>query len=295
MSDNEKPQFEPARTTLALNSQQAPSADPMQADEVRMRRALGLWGDQPRPRPPQERNDPPPRPVERFPNSGHHKRRFVHDGEVPVTLVHGLAPGRREHAEGNGTRGGNGQPTNRLEVAEAALAAEIATRERIERALQEAQATIHDLQTKLGHADLARQEAVETLRRERDAMAELRASAEAAEDRVAAAQAAQAAAEQRLETLRARIAEPADPIVPPPPRRRGRKPRALAPAESAGVATRTVAKPVTKATAKPAAKAAAKTAKPPKAATRGRGKPAAAGRNAKPIRWWVAPRAKKKR
>ena len=56
------------------------------------------------------------------------------------------------------------------------MAAEIATRERVERGLAEAQAAVHDLQTKLGHADLARQEAVEALRRERESTAGVRAS-----------------------------------------------------------------------------------------------------------------------
>jgi hypothetical protein len=236
VSDNEKPQFESARATLALNSQTAASADPMQADEDRMRRALGLYGDQPRPRATPERTDSPPaRPVERFGGTGHHKRRFVHDGEVPVTLVHGLVSSRREHVEGNGSRGANGQPTNRLEVAEAALAAEIATRERTERALQEAQATIHDLQTKLGHADLASQEAIETLRRERESAAELRGAWQSAEERIAEARQAQTAAEQALAALQDRIAEPVEATAEPPvellPRRRGRKPRIQTAAE----------------------------------------------------------------
>jgi len=196
VSDNEKPNYESARTTLALTPESASVNDPMQAAEARMRRALGLDGEQLRSRPAQERADSPQRPAERFSAPGH-KRRFVHDGEVPVTLVHGLVSNRREHADGNGTRNGaNAQPTNRLEVAEAALAAEIATRERIERAFQEAQASVHDLQTKLGHADLARQEAVETLRRERESAAGLRASIQELEDQVTAARQAQEAAER---------------------------------------------------------------------------------------------------
>lgn len=231
VSDDEKPQFESARSTLALNSQPAAAPDPMQADEERMRRALGLYGDQPRPRPAPERNDPPvPRPAERFAGVGHHKRRFVHDGEVPVTLVHGLISNRREHADGNGARGTNGhaQPTNRLEVAEAALAAEIATRERTERALQESQAALHDVQTKLGHADLARQEAVEALRREREAAAELRAALYQAEARATESEQARIIAEQALAALQDRVADSAGALVvadQPPRRRRGRPPR----------------------------------------------------------------------
>ena len=192
-----------------------------------MRRALGLDGEQLRSRPAQERVDLPQRPAERFSTPGH-KRRFVHDGEVPVTLVHGLVSGRREQTDGNGTRAGaNAQPTNRLEVAEAALAAEIATRERAERGLAEAQAMVHDLRTKLGHADLARQEAVEALRREREASAALRASLQEAEDQVTAVRQAQEAAERALADLRERQVRRSDAVADEPPRkRRGRKPRA---------------------------------------------------------------------
>jgi hypothetical protein len=246
----------------------------MQAAEARMRRALGLDGEQLRARPMQDRVDSPQRPAERF--TPGHKRRFVHDGEVPVTLVHGLVSGRREQTDGNGTRGGtNAQPTNRLEVAEAALAAEIATRERAERSLQEAQAAVHDLQTKLGHADLARQEAVETLRREREASAGLRASLKGSEDQVMAARQAQEAAERTLAELRERRATQAEDVgvvdVRP---RRGRKPgvKVLAAVETV-----------------------AATLAPRKGPGRPRTKEPAPAREPKPIRWWLTARGKKKR
>jgi hypothetical protein len=278
VSDNEKPNFETARTTLALTSESTSASDPMQAAEARMRRALGLDGEQLRTRPPQERVDGSQRPAERFSTPGH-KRRFVHDGEVPVTLVHGLVSGRREHPDGNGgARGGaNGQPTNRLEVAEAALAAEIATRERAERAFQEAQATVHDLQTKLGHADLARLEAVETLRRERESMAGLRASLQEAEDQATAARQAQEAAERALAELREHRATQSEEVADLPPRpRRGRRPRSetLAAADVAAATTTTT---------------------PRKGPGRPRATEAGPAREPKPIRWWLASRAKKKR
>jgi len=239
-----------------------------------MRRALGLDGEQIRSRPPQERVDGGQRQVERFSTPGH-KRRFVHDGEVPVTLVHGLVSGRREQSDGNGARNGtNAQPTNRLEVAEAALAAEIATRERAERGLAEALATVHDLQTKLGHAELARQEAVETLRRERESTAGVRASLQELEAQVTAARQGQEAAEQALEELRERQATQSDQVEEAPRPRRGRKPRAeiLAAAETVAVAT---------------------------VARKGPGRPRSTepkpAREPKPIRWWLTARAKKKR
>ena len=239
-----------------------------------MRRALGLDGEQLRSRPPLDRADGPQRPVDRFSTPGH-KRRFVHDGEVPVTLVHGLVSGRREH-DGNGTRqGANAQPTNRLEVAEAALAAEIATREKAERALAEAQAAVHDLRTKLGHADLARQEAVEALRRERENAADLRASLQEADAHATAARQAQEAAERALADLQEGQANRPAAVVDVPPRpRRGRKPRAETLAAAEAIAAPTA---------------------PRKGPGRPRKTEAKPVREPKPIRWWLAAKAKKKR
>jgi hypothetical protein len=295
VSDNEKPNVEGARTTLALTPESGSTADPMQAAEARMRRALGLDGEQLRPRPAPERVEQPQRQMERFPLNGH-KRRFVHDGEVPVTLVHGLTPGRRDHADANGARNGHAQPTNRLEVAEAALAAEIANRERAERAYHDAQAAVHDLRTKLGHADLARQEAVETLRRERESTAELRASFQEMQEQLATARQAQQMAETALAELQERQSAPPpeeeapEEVVveePPPRPRRGRKPRA----ETVAKAERTTAK-MARSPAKAERTAAA--TKPRKGPGRPR-KDAAAAREQKPIRWWLSPRSSKKR
>ena len=240
-----------------------------------MRRALGLDGEQLRSRPPQERADGQLRQVERFSTPGH-KRRFVHDGEVPVTLVHGLVSGRREQPDGNGARNGaNAQPTNRLEVAEGALAAEIATRERVERSLAEAQAAVHDLQTKLGHADLARQEAVEALRRERESTAGVRASLRELEAQVTEARHGQEVAERALAELRDRQASQVeDEVVEVPRPRRGRKPQVevLAVADTAAVATA-----------------------PRKGPGRPRSTEPKPTREPKPIRWWLTGRAKKQR
>ncbi len=80
-------------------------------------------------------------------------RRFVRDGEVPVTLVH------RDHRP-------DGAPaTNQLEAARQAFRSETAARERAERLLGEAQATIRDLQTKFAHEHLARDEAIQVVQR----------------------------------------------------------------------------------------------------------------------------------
>ena len=236
-----------------------------------MRRALGLDGEG-RLRPPPERTEQPqPRNMERF-TLGGHKRRFVQDGEVPVMLVHGLTAGRRsEHADSNPARTATAAaPTNRLEVAETALAAEIASRDRAEKALVEAQAVIHDLRTKLGHADLARQEAVATLLREREAAAELRVSLREALEQV--------------EVLGQRVPEHVAEHVPTV--RRGRPPRAEA--------APTVAEPPKRRGRKPGPRMLGVAAHPGTPAP-----PAAAGdgvREPKPVRWWLASkRSAKKR
>jgi chromosome segregation ATPase len=55
----------------------------------------------------------------------------------------------------------DGVNTNNLDATRQALREQIEARERAERLLREAQATIHDLQTKLAHERLARDEAVQ--------------------------------------------------------------------------------------------------------------------------------------
>lgn len=92
--------------------------------EEKMRRALGLSGQS------------APQQHRAIPDMHRPKRRFVADGEVPVTVLPGS--GRRHEAE---------EP-NRLD-------AERLAREAAERALAETQAALRDLQTRLKHAEMA--------------------------------------------------------------------------------------------------------------------------------------------
>ncbi len=78
------------------------------------------------------------------PSNAHAHRRFVRDGEVPVTVVH--------HDDSGGT--------NKLEAARQALREQIETREQIQRQLEEAQTAIQALQTELAHERIAREETV---------------------------------------------------------------------------------------------------------------------------------------
>lgn len=88
-------------------------------------------------------------------NPAHARRhRFVQDGEVKVTVA-------RRGGEHGGEIGVAAQaPVNRLDQLLAALNSEKLTREKAERSLEEAHATVRDLQTKLAHMELARDEAV---------------------------------------------------------------------------------------------------------------------------------------
>ena len=113
------------------------------------------------------------------------RRRFVQDGEVPVTVIH---PRPRQGLEALGPARPGVSPLERAESAEAALATERTAREQAERALREAQATILDLRTKQGHAELARAEAADAaealrveLATQRQELAETRAALAAAE------------------------------------------------------------------------------------------------------------------
>jgi len=145
------------------------------------------------------------------------KRRFVHDGEVPVVVLAGSM---------SASSAAGAHATNRLAAAESALDAERAARKRVERALGEAQAQVHDLQTKIGHAELARNEAL-------DAVQELRNETQRLGESLDAERRARAEAEQALRTaldrreyaaLRRAAAPPvvrAEP-GPPEPRKRAR-------------------------------------------------------------------------
>ena len=138
-----------------------------------MRKALGLLGDAPRHRPDAERMDQPARNGDRF-NGGLHRRRFVQDGDIPVTVL------RRDQGYEVPAHRGVAAPTaptsSRLQRTEAALAAETAAREKAERSLAETQSVVRDLQTKIGHAELAKAEAIDALRREREALGQWRAN-----------------------------------------------------------------------------------------------------------------------
>jgi hypothetical protein len=161
--------------------------------EADVRRALGLDA----PNRPSRANTPAAgKPF----SPGRHRHRFVNDGEVPVVRVQSRPD----------------QPaTNRPDPAAAALQDERAARERAERSLLAAQGTIRELQTKLAHVTLARDEAVAALQQ----------------------------TQEQLATVRAQLpAEP--PAATPPVRRRGRPPKSAAAAKPAAKPRQRAPKPV---------------------------------------------------
>jgi len=171
-----------------------------------MRKALGLLGEGARQRPDTERADQSGRGADRFNSgSGLHRRRFVQDGDIPVTVLRREAgheaPAHRSAAAVNAPS------SSRLQRTEAALAAETAARERAERALAEAQSSARDLQTKIGHAELAKNEAIGALQRERESSAGLRAEIEALDVHVQEAEARAAVAEKTASEQLALLAD----------------------------------------------------------------------------------------
>ncbi|WP_428537491.1 hypothetical protein [Rhodopila sp.] len=150
----------------------AQDSGPSDDAESQMRKALGLIGESQRNRLEPERMDQTARMGDRF-NGGLHRRRFVQDGDVPVTVLR-REPGHEAPAH-RGVAPPTGPTSSRLQRTEAALGAETAARDRAERSLAETQGIVRDLQTKIGHAELAKNEAIEALRRERETLGLLRA------------------------------------------------------------------------------------------------------------------------
>jgi hypothetical protein len=181
------------RTTRGTDPAPGGDTGPIDEAESQMRKALGLLGEGQRHRPDAERAEQPHRIGDRF-NGGLHRRRFVQDGDIPVTVL------RRDQGLDQPAHRGSPQtipPTSsRLQRTEAALAAETAAREKAERSLADMQALAHDLQTKIGHAELAKNEAIEALHREREATSQLRAEAHAWQEQLDDALAQSRTAEQ---------------------------------------------------------------------------------------------------
>jgi len=244
-------------------STKTPPADvpDIASDEERMRRALGLASDGQgragQPRPEQSRSKPSASSPVRSSSAPRPRHRFVQDGDVPVALVSRSRPQEADMPAA--------APTNRGAI-EAALHQERAVRDRAERALQEALATVRDLQTKLGHAELAQREASAAAQAARDAADALRAAHQEREARwhedLTAKRAARAAAE----------AAPTEAVSARTPVERTRRMASVA--APAAAVQGTAAEPA-KALAKRAPKGTRKASSTPRE------------REPQPVKWWL--------
>jgi DNA repair exonuclease SbcCD ATPase subunit len=187
----------------ATNTAAGSDTEPSDEAESQMRKALGLLGEGQRHRSDPERSEQPHRVGDRF-SGGLHRRRFVQDGDIPVTV---LRRDQGHEVQARGAASAAPPTSSRLQRTEAALAAETAARERAERSLAEIQALAHDLRTKIGHAELAKNEAVEALQRERDVIAQLRADAHASEERLQEALGQVRGAEQVAQSCENQLAD----------------------------------------------------------------------------------------
>ena len=256
-----------------MTDDQSPPEDnpgqPADNTEAQMRRALERIGTKsqrdPRSQTPSFSATPTGRGMQDGP-----KRRFVRDGEVPVMVVSGTRA-----AEGPMQRRGSGPANEQVEAAQAALRLERNAHEAAERALREAQTTIQDLRTKLGHISMARDEAIEAAKR---------------------AEASRSAVASELDTFRGRLANEVSGRA-----RAERAAQKLAPLEPEPVAAPAAPAEATDAPAKRGR------GRPPKAETLARAAAAAKAPEAKrkpgrprierepePVNWWTPKRGKSK-
>ena len=143
------------------------------------------------------------------------RRRFVRDGEVIVQ--------HRDHSAAGDTG------TNQLAAARQALREQVAAREDAERLLAEAQAANRDLQTKLAHERLAKDEAINRAEAARQTIEQ---ALQAAQADLASERALRQEVERRLAAAqeRPRSAPVTTAAVEPAPaRRRGRPPKVRQP------------------------------------------------------------------
>jgi hypothetical protein len=189
-----------------------PSDARLGAAELQMRRALGLdRGTSPVSQPTHSPN----------PSNGPHQRRhFARDGDIPVTIVHS----------------DSGSRFQQLDAARQTLRQQTAAHEEAERLLADARNTIDDLETKLGHERLARDEVTQRIDAERlqieealtamqEELAIERAKrARAESERDEAVVATQTAERRQRAAVKAALPPPA-PSPSEQPRRRGRPPK----------------------------------------------------------------------
>lgn len=156
-----------------------------------------------------------------FSPAGPRRHRYVQDGEVPVVQISSLRDRRRDPAAPAGVAAEQPSDNGR-----AALAQERTARQRAEQALERAMASLHALETRLGHAEITQHEAAEQARAHQVESARLQSELAAQAALLEAAQARAGAAEQRQAELEVEMedarAAAADQFVAEPPSLRPR-------------------------------------------------------------------------
>jgi multidrug efflux pump subunit AcrA (membrane-fusion protein) len=189
--------------------------------------------------------------------------------------------------------------TKVMSIAETVAAAERTARQQAERALAEAQATIHDLQTKLGYASLAQTELQAAARRDQDAIVAVQAELGATCERLAAADAARENLRQRLSAIEAAYAAEQS------ARQQAERARRDADAARTVAESRlrqmdlTAGEPVERTARRPdrptKATNATTPAKPRDTARRGEVRPLAGVAEPEPVQWWLTSAKKTRR
>ncbi len=296
------------------NSSESAQTDPgsLHDAERKMREALLGMGGRRETAAPRQHSDSPRQTShrqsgERASASGSgHRHRFVQDGEVPVVMVTNTnaASSPTGAARASETRASRQAPTA------ADLNAERGARERTERALQQAQAVIRDLETKLAHAEMARTDAQNAAKTAKEGLATLRAQSVNEVARLNGLLADERSARQKLElrieraqgSTTASVAAPAaEPRVKRAYTKRKRYPLADATEMAGGIVqttpaaqklTETVAEPVDELVTDDVAEFVAPAPRQPRAKRVAEPKPPKVKREPepKPVKWWVKPR-----
>jgi len=221
-----------------------PDSKDLQDTEAQVRRALGL-NDRPAAQ--------PQRAQATFPSNDSYqtkRRTFVRDGDVPVTVV--------RHANAD---------SGQLEAARTAMRSLAAAKERAERLLVDAQAHIRDLQTKLGHERLARDEATQ---RADGAQRTAEQALQALRSELAIEKLGRERAEQSLRDAQATISELTEKLHAA--RQSGERVRPVEPKPAAAV-ERT-----------------GKVGRPPRVGVKVKPPAGPRQRAAKPVKWWLGER-----
>lgn len=155
-----------------------------------------------------------------FSSAGPRRHRYVQDGEVPVVQI---SPSRDRRRDATGPAPMAQEPP--FDHGRAALEQERSARLRAEQGLERAQATIHALETRLGHAEITQNEALEQARSHAALNTQLRSELQDTALKLKAAQVEASEAQRRQRDLETELEVSQALFVPEPPPLRARAPK----------------------------------------------------------------------